>query len=111
MTELERCIAMLREIDRRAAGRVVPFRLGSAYLRDELPRVWSRNYLSLEQDSEDASAELLAAQADRILGEAGVAHRKVEVLDREVGARLAPEFAELGWRVECDVVMVASRAP
>lgn len=111
MTELERCIAMLGEIDRRAAGRIVPFRFGSAYLRDELPNVWSRNYLSLEQDDEDASAESLAAEADRVLGEAGIAHRKVEVLDGEVGARLAPGFAELGWRVECDVVMVASRAP
>ena len=111
MTELERCIAMLREIDRRAAGRSVPFRFGSAYLRDELPNVWSRNYLSLEQDHEDASAESLAAEADRVLGDAGIAHRKVEVLDGEAGARLAPGFAELGWRVECDVVMVASRAP
>ena len=111
MTDLERCIAMLREIDRRAAGRVIPFRFGTAYLRDELPRVWSRNYLSLERDDENASAEMLAAEADRVLGEAGIAHRKVEVVDGEVGARLAPGFAALGWRVECDVVMVASRAP
>jgi len=111
MTELERCIAMLREIDRRAAGRGVPFRFGTAYLRDELPNVWSRNYLSLERADDDASAELLAAEADRVLGGAGIAHRKVEVVDGEAGARLAPGFAKLGWRVECDVVMVASRAP
>ena len=52
MTELERCIAFLREIDRRAAGRKVPFLFGTAYLREELPSVWSRNYLSLERDLE-----------------------------------------------------------
>ena len=60
MTELERCIAFLREIDRRAAGRQVPFRFGTAYLRDELPSVWSRNYLSLERDLDEATAEQVA---------------------------------------------------
>jgi ribosomal protein S18 acetylase RimI-like enzyme len=111
MTELERCISFLREIDRRAAGRQVPFRFGTAYLRDELPRVWSRNYLSLEHGLDEATPELLAVEADRVLGEAGVTHRKLEVLDAEAGARLAPGLAKLGWQVECDVVMVAGREP
>jgi ribosomal protein S18 acetylase RimI-like enzyme len=111
MTELERCISFLRELDRRAAGRQVPFRFGTAYLHDELPSVWSRNYLSLEHDLEEATAELVAAEAERVLGEAGVAHRKLEVLDAEAGARLAPGLAKLGWQVECDLVMVATGEP
>jgi ribosomal protein S18 acetylase RimI-like enzyme len=111
MTDLERCISFLREIDRRAAGRQVPFRFGTAYLRDELPRVWSRNYLSLEHRVDEATAELLAAEAERVLGEAGVTHRKIEVFDVEAGARLAPGLAKLGWQVECDVIMVAAREP
>jgi ribosomal protein S18 acetylase RimI-like enzyme len=111
MTELERCISFLRKIDRRAAGRQVPFRFGTAYLRDELPRVWSRNYLSLEHDLGEATAELLAAEAERVLGEAGLSHRKIEVFDAEAGERLAPGLEKLGWQVECDVVMVAARAP
>jgi ribosomal protein S18 acetylase RimI-like enzyme len=111
MTELERCISFLREIDRRAAGHRVPFRFGTAYLRDELPRVWSRNYLSLEHGFDEATAELLAAEAERVLGEAGVSYRKLEVLDAEAGARVAPGLAKLGWQVECDVVMVAAREP
>ena len=111
MTELERCISFLREVDRRAAGREVPFRFGTAYLRDELPRVWSRNYLSLERDIDDATAELVAAEAQRVLGATGLAHRKLEVFDAEAGARLAPGLAKLGWQVECDVVMVAARGP
>ena len=110
MTELERVVAFLRELDRRAAGRQVPFRFGTAYLYDELPRVWSRNYLSAEKNLDEASAELLAAEADRLLGEAGIAHRKIEVYDGEVGARLASGFSELGWRAESDVVMVARKA-
>ena len=46
-----------------------------------------------------------------MLGEAGVRHGKVEVYDEEAGARLAPGFRELGWQVQCDVLMVARRAP
>jgi ribosomal protein S18 acetylase RimI-like enzyme len=111
MTELERCIALLREIDRKAAQRTVPFRFGTAYLHDELPRVWSRNYLSVEGDVDETSAGVLSAEAERVLGEAGVAHRKIEVFDSEAGARLAPGLAKLGWQVECDVVMVAAREP
>jgi ribosomal protein S18 acetylase RimI-like enzyme len=111
MTDLERCIAFLRELDWRAAGRQVPFRFGTAYLRDELPSVWSRNYLSVECDLEAATPDLLAEEAERVLGEAGVAHRKIEVLNAEAGERLAPGLAKLGWQVECDVVMVAAREP
>ena len=111
MTELQRCISFLREVDRRAAGRTMPFAFGTAYLRDELPSVWSRNYLSLERDLDGATPELLADEAHRVLGEAGVAHRKIEVFDGEAGARLAPGLAKLGWQVECDVVMVAGREP
>jgi ribosomal protein S18 acetylase RimI-like enzyme len=111
MTELERCLALLHEIDREAAKTEVPFRFGTAYLHDELPRVWSRNYLSLERDLESATAGLVSAEAERVLGEAGVAHRKVEVFDAEVGERLAPDLAKLGWQVECDVIMVAARDP
>jgi ribosomal protein S18 acetylase RimI-like enzyme len=111
MTDLERCISFLREIDRRVAGRKVPFRFGTAYLRDELPRVWSRNYLSLEHSLDQVTAELLAAEAERVLAQAGVSHRKIEVFDAGAGARLAPGLAKLGWQVECDVVMVAAREP
>jgi GNAT superfamily N-acetyltransferase len=111
MTELERCLALLKEIDHKAAKSQVPFRFGTAYLHDEISNVWSRNYLSLERDLESATPGLVTTEADRVLGEAGVAHRKVEVFDAEVGERLAPGLAALGWQVECDVVMVAARKP
>jgi ribosomal protein S18 acetylase RimI-like enzyme len=111
MTELERCLALLKEIDHKAAKREVPFRFGTAYLHDELPRVWSRNYLSLERDLKSVTPGLVSAEADRLLGEAGIAHRKVEVFDAEVGERLVPGLTTLGWRVECDVVMVAAGEP
>jgi GNAT superfamily N-acetyltransferase len=111
MTELERCLDFLRRIDRQGALREVPFEFGTAYLHDAVPRVWSRNYLRVEEGLDAVTADQLAAEADRVLGEAGVAHRKVEVYDGEAGARLAAGFRALGWEAECDVVMVAARDP
>ena len=111
MSELERIVAFLRRLDDEAAEREVPFRVGTADLHPSLPRVWSRNYLIAEVDLDEATAEGLAAEAERILGGAGLRHRKVEVHDEATGARLEPGFRKLGWNVECDVVMIARRDP
>jgi ribosomal protein S18 acetylase RimI-like enzyme len=111
MSERERIVAFLRSLDGPCADREVPFRFGTAYFRSELPRVWSRNYLVAETYLEEATTELLAAEADRLQGEAGLTHRKIEVYDEEAGARLAPGFRELGWDVQCDVIMIARREP
>jgi GNAT superfamily N-acetyltransferase len=111
VTELARCLAFLRALDRRAAERTVPFHFGEAYFHSSLPRVWSRNYLVAEDNLEEASAELLAAEADRILGGAGLRHRKIELHDGKIGSRLEPGFRGLGWGTECDLVMTARRAP
>lgn len=111
MTELGRCLELLATIDRRAATRTLASPFGRAYFHESLPRVWSRNYLVAEENLGTATAELLAAEADRLLGGAGLSHRKVEVHDGEVGARLEPGFRDLGWTAECDLVMVARREP
>ena len=111
MTELERCIEFIRRIEDRAAAQREDFRFGVAHLNDRLPRVWSRNYLLAEKNLDTATAGLLAAEADRILGGAGLGHRKVEINDAEVGERLDPGFRDLGWNVQCDLIMVARREP
>ncbi len=111
MAERERVVEFIRDLGRRAAGREEPFPFGVAHFHDELPRVWSRNYLLAEQNLEAATAPLLAAEADRILGGVGLAHRKIEVNDEAQGARLEPELKSLGWDVHCDVLMVARREP
>ena len=111
MSELARCIAFLRALDRRAARRTVRFAFGVAHLHESLPRVWSRNYLVAEENLGQVSAELLAAEADRILGGAGLRHRRIEVPDGAIGARLETGFRGLGWGSECDLVMVARHEP
>jgi GNAT superfamily N-acetyltransferase len=109
MTELERCIDFIVRLADRAAKTKEPSPYGAAHLNTGLPRVWSRNYLFADIGLGAVTAEELAAEADRILGAAGLTHRKVELVDEEAGDRLEPEFRELGWQVECDVIMVARR--
>jgi GNAT superfamily N-acetyltransferase len=111
MTELERCIDFIVRLADRAAQTKEPSRYGVAHLNADLPRVWSRNYLFAEGDLDAVTAAELAAETDRILGRAGLTHRKIELVDAEAGSRLEPEFRKLGWDVECDVIMVARRDP
>jgi GNAT superfamily N-acetyltransferase len=80
-------------------------------LDDDLPRIWSRNVLFANENLESADAGALAIEAERIFGPRGLAHRKVELVDDEAGTRLEAGFRELGWTVQCDVVMAARRAP
>lgn len=111
MTELDRCISFSRALADRAAGRKEEFPFGVAHFHEALPRVWSRNYLFAGRNLAAATAELLVAEADRLLGGAGLRHRKVEVDDAETGSRLEPGFRDLGWDVQCDLIMVAKREP
>jgi GNAT superfamily N-acetyltransferase len=109
MTELERCIDFIVRLADRAAKTKEPSPYGVAHLNLDLPRVWSRNYLFADGDLDAVTAEELVAETDRILGAAGLTHRKVELVDAEAGERLEPGFRELNWEVECDVIMVARR--
>ena len=104
MTDAARCVAFLRDHAFRVTHTGPAGRFGTALLYEELPRVWSLNYLLVERDLDAATAEALAAEADELLGGAGLRHRKVEVLDEAAGERLAGEFQELGWHVERDLV-------
>jgi GNAT superfamily N-acetyltransferase len=111
MTDVKRCVNFLRNHAFRVTHTGPAGRFGTALLCDELPRVWSLNYLIVERDLDEATAETLAAEADELLGDAGLHHRKVEVLDEVAGARLADEFSALGWHVERDLVLPHRRRP
>jgi GNAT superfamily N-acetyltransferase len=111
MSDLDRCLAFLRDHAFSVSRTGPAARFGTALLYEELPNVWSLNYLFADRELEVATAEDLAAEADRLLGGAGLRHRKVEVLDQWHGARLAGQFRELGWHVERDLVMPHRREP
>lgn len=104
MSDLDRCVAFIREMESRQAQTSIRTEHGVVHLSPTLPRVWYLNFLSVDLGA-SATAPELAAEAETIQGPAGLRHRKVGVCD-DVGSRLAPGFREFGWKVEELQVMV-----
>ena len=106
----QRAIAFIRALDERAAEQVIPFRWGRALINRRLSRVHDLNYLIVDRvDGADVGG--LVAEANRIQGEAGIAHRRVNVDDQAAADRFAPAFVAAGYRPERFVVMVHRRPP
>jgi GNAT superfamily N-acetyltransferase len=96
------------EFERRCATRTEATAFGTAYLNLDFPLRYDSNFVWVERAA-GVEADALAADADRVLGELGFAHRRVTVDDDAAGARLSPGFVALGWSVERDVIMVQAR--
>jgi ribosomal protein S18 acetylase RimI-like enzyme len=107
---LERVQRFEREIEM-AGSQTVESPFGVAVLEPSLPRRHDSNYLLAERVPLGAGAQDLAAEAERILGGAGVAHRAVFTFDEQLGTRLEPEFSELGWNVRRHIWMAQLREP
>jgi ribosomal protein S18 acetylase RimI-like enzyme len=71
--------------------------------------VWDLNNLRVEREA-GVTPEELADDAERLQGEAGLAHRRLVILDERFGAALADGFAALGWRGERFLYMVRRRS-
>ena len=104
--EFERIVGFCRYLDERCSERIFSSFLATALLCESLPLVHDRNFLRVEDG--EASANELAALADRIYGAAGMPHRKIVADSAESGERLAPQFESLGWKVERVIAMVHS---
>jgi ribosomal protein S18 acetylase RimI-like enzyme len=110
MDPWHRAIAFVRKVDERGAEQVVPFRWGRALINQRLNLVHDLNFLIVDR-VDGADVEALAAEADRIQGEAGLSHRRVNVDDQDAADRFAPAFAVAGYKVERFIVMVHRRPP
>ena len=92
MTELERAAAFEELMRDRCVERVVETRFGPALFNDTHPTIWFLNVLRAD-DAGDATAEELAAEADRVQSE--LQHRRVILpLGRP---DLVDGFRQLGW--------------
>ena len=107
----ERIRAFTWELERRCTERLEPTAFGTAFLNGEFPRRHDSNFVWVERPLQGVEADSLAADADRVLGEHGLAHRKVYVEDDDHGRRLAVEFLDLGWSAEHLVWMWRVREP
>jgi ribosomal protein S18 acetylase RimI-like enzyme len=84
-------------------------RFGVALLNPGLPHVWSVNLLRVE--TADADLEELIADAEQVLGKAGLNHRRLLVTDEELGRRLERPLGDRGWKTDHFVYMVSHREP
>jgi ribosomal protein S18 acetylase RimI-like enzyme len=107
--ELERAVAFEHALVETAAERIERVPLGSAVFTDSLPVVWSLNLLRVEETG--ASAEEIAAEAERLQGGAGLEHRRVAIQDEDAGRDLEEGFTGLGWKPDVFLFMVPRRDP
>jgi ribosomal protein S18 acetylase RimI-like enzyme len=110
MAELQRALDFLGLADKRGT-RTKPFAFGTASFDERIPLRWDSNFLLVERVPEGIGADELADEAERVQGGAGLRHRKLEVRDEALGARLEPGFRRLGWTVHRTLVMALHREP
>jgi ribosomal protein S18 acetylase RimI-like enzyme len=108
-SELAQAAAFEEALRDAVAERVVASPLGSAVFNDTLPLVWSLNTLRVERAG--ATAEEIAAEAERLQGEAELTHRRVVVLDEAEGRGLEDSFNAQGWKTDAYLFMVPRREP
>ena len=110
MNEFERAFAFQDRVEERTAERLEPTPYGPVLVHTRLNRVHDLNFLRALEVG-DASAEELAAEAERVQGAAGIGHRRVNVRGEEQRKRLEPQFVRLGWEPQRFVLMVQRRGP
>jgi GNAT superfamily N-acetyltransferase len=87
----------------------VPWQHGTSVRCTAHPGFWDYNSLRLEGPDPGASADELAAAAERF--QEGLRHRRIEVEDEGAGARLRPAFERLGWKTSRLVWLALSDPP
>jgi predicted GNAT family acetyltransferase len=106
---LRRASAFEETLREQCADRILPLPWGRAVFNRALNRVWELNVVRVERGG--IAINDLVAEADRLQGGAGLAHRRIVVLDEEAGAALTPGFEERGWKTDCFVYMVHGSEP
>ena len=100
-----------RELELRCSTETEPTAFGTAFLNLDFPLRYDSNFIWVEPPLCGIDADALAADADRVLGEHGLAHRKLYVDDDLHGSRLAAAFLDLGWSSERLLIMAQAREP
>lgn len=117
MTNFDRAAAFRRaarfmmDVEERSYTRKEPWRLGTAFFHEQFPVKWVLNFLRLEEDDPSVSAEEVAAEADRVMGGAGLTHRMLHMIDPDAARRLQPGLEALGWRSDRLLVMGLASIP
>jgi GNAT superfamily N-acetyltransferase len=89
------------------SNRTEPWEHGTAIFTDAFPDYRAFNVVRLEHG--DPDAETTIAETERL--QAHLRHRRVEIHDEALGARLRPGFADRGWRTTRLVYMALAGEP
>lgn len=108
MSDFERAAAFEEAVRDAAVERRVDTRFGPALFSDTYPDLWVLNVLRADTPGHASAAEI-AAEADRVQGEAGLRHRRV--LLPPAADRLVAGFESLGWERDHFVFMVLRGKP
>src|SRR5215210_3676386 len=101
----QRAFAFVRELDRRASSRVEELPFGTAYLRPEIPHVWSRNFVAVEADLDGVDLDSVIETAERVHSGAGLFHRRLAFDHEAVAGAAAVRLQPESWRPGRIVVM------
>jgi ribosomal protein S18 acetylase RimI-like enzyme len=105
-----RTLAFEREVVASVSTRLVPFTWGTVYLNDGYRERWDSNFLWVDTGGDVvADAGELAAEADRVLGGAGLTHREIRIDDDAYGRSVAADLARAGYGGDRLVVMALRR--
>jgi ribosomal protein S18 acetylase RimI-like enzyme len=109
--DFERTVRFWRELQERLSTRREEFAWGTAYLDEAFPLRYDANHLWIDAPAPAAGVGDLVAEADRILGGAGLAHRKVMVAREEYGAAWSMGLGERGYRISRLLTMALGPEP
>jgi GNAT superfamily N-acetyltransferase len=105
---LQRAFAFERAMHVAAAARRVDAAWGQAYLSPAIDRCYDRNMLWVAGDGDGIGAGTLDSNAERLLGGAGMAHRRLFV-EPEADARLREGLIAAGYEAGTHVFQVFDR--
>ena len=105
----DRAMQLQRDLDDALASRVEPTPWGAAVYRGDFVKVTDLNVLVVYRNTDEVDAPTLIDEAERL--QPFLPHRAIRVDDRELAARLAPEFAARGWIVSRTALMTLRRHP
>jgi GNAT superfamily N-acetyltransferase len=110
-SEIERVFAFIHALEDRASTRRLDLPWGAALFHDELPRVWSLNFVRVTGDVSGVQPGEILEAAEEVHADAGLAHRQVIFDDGDAAQRMEPAFRAAGYERERDVVMIYRRVP
>jgi ribosomal protein S18 acetylase RimI-like enzyme len=108
--ELTRALAFMARVDEGAATQVREWRLGTALITPELPKVWDASYFRVVH-SGDGDGERVGEETADVARDASLAHCALVVTDEEIAARLRPGLAAAGFEEVRFVLMALRDAP